>query len=319
MNKNLVSIVLLILLTSSIITYIIFNNKKSETIIIEQPIIKNFNGIQKHHINLGDYVESTPFVWKNELKYLTINRELNSNEPTLSIFDFKTKNKIIDFGRGINLASALVKDEILYVYGTKKWGQKGESELYVISSKDLQTFSEPELIYKAPPGLSFFNNTVTYNENDKKFIMALETDEDFLAAFSIRFFESYDNKNWNPVHDQVFGKNVYVACPAIRYLNGNYYMWYLVERRNDPNCQTCITYVVNLAQSSDLINWKISNHDFLVPNPPHEGINSSDMDLTEFNNQVYIFYSVGDQATWTKLKYATYNGNLEKLVSNFFP
>ncbi len=319
MHNNLVSVILLFLFTSTILAFLFLNNKKSDIITIEQPVIKNFKGINKQADILGNYVESTPFVWKNELKYLTINRELNSNEPTLSIFDFKTKSKIIDFGRGINLASALVKDEILYIYGTKKWGQKGESELYVLSSTDLQTFTEPELIYKAPAGLSFFNNTVTYNDKEKKFIMALETDEDNLAAFSIRFFESNDNKNWKPVHDQVFGKNVYVACPAIKYLNNNYYMWYLVERRNDPNCQTCLTYVVNLAQSSDLINWKISNHDFLVPNPPHEGINSSDMDLTEFDNQVYIFYSVGDQATWTKLKYATYNGNLDQLVSNFFP
>jgi len=319
MNKNVLSILLLFLLAFTCTTYLLVNSKKNNTIIIEQPIIKNFNGIKKQPEVLGNFVESTPFVWKSELKYLAINRELNSNEPTLSIFDFKSRNKISDFSRGINLASAFVKDEKLYIYGTKKWGQKGESELYVMSSKDLITFNEPELIYKAPPGLSFFNSTVTWNENEQKYIMALETDEDYLAAFSIRFFESKDNKVWLPANDQVFGKEVYVACPAIRYLKGNYYMWYLVERRNDPNCQTCITYVVNVAKSSDLISWEVSKHDFLVPDPPHEGINSSDMDLTEYNNQVYIFYSVGDQATWTKLKYATFNGNIEKLISNFFP
>lgn len=87
---------------------------------------------------------------------------------------------------------------------------------------------------------------------------------------------------------------------------------------NDPNCITCMTYVTKIARSKDLLTWETSPHFFMAPDRSDEGINTSDVDLTEFNNRVYILYAAGDQDKWANMRYAVYDGTLRNLVNSFF-
>jgi len=50
----------------------------------------------------------------------------------------------------------------------------------------------------------------------------------------------------------------------------------------------------------------------------NDGINASDPDLIEFRGQTYLYYSVGDQRTWSKLRRAVYPGPLLQLFESYF-
>jgi beta-xylosidase len=279
----------------------------------------SFKKIVKQKQILNNYVESSPFIWEGKLYYLIIERDMIGKKETyLAIYNLKNKKRVARFGQGLSLASAIVHNKILYIYGTKKWQKRGESEIFVITTNDLKNFTMPNLVYKAVENQSIFNTSVTYDSDKDRFIMAFETDESNFVAFSIRFLESTDLVNWSLISDIVFGKDIYAACPTIRYINGYYYMWFLMEEFSDPNCKKCVTYVERISRSKDLLDWETSPHYFLVPDRPDEGINTSDLDIIEFQRKSYIFYSVGDQATWSHTKYAVYDGNLSELVNEFF-
>jgi hypothetical protein len=73
-----------------------------------------------------------------------------------------------------------------------------------------------------------------------------------------------------------------------------------------------------LARSKDLKAWQLSPaNPFLAPGPD-EGINASDPDLIEFGGRTVVYYSVGDQRTWMRLKRATYPGKMHRLFESFF-
>lgn len=316
--KYLIKLTFVIFFLLSILLFI------GKSFLINNPIptSKNFipprNLLVKQNTILNHFVESTPFVWNGELKYLVSERSVDGEKDhRLAIYDFTTNKRISSFGEGLGLGSALIYNNVLYVFATKNWGKMGKSEIYLIKSSDILNFSDPISVHKSDLNQSIFNTSVVRNTNDGKFIMAMETDEDGFVAFTIRLLESSDLIHWKQVPNAIFGKDVYAACPAIRFIKNEYYMWFLSEEYNDPNCKKCLTYVEKIARSKDLVNWEISPQRFLVPDKG-EGISTSDIDFAEYKDKVYIFYAAGDQATWSNLKYALYNSTMPKLVENFF-
>lgn len=276
-----------------------------------------FNNLEKSTKILNEFVEGSIFEWQNKLYYLVSERTMDGKDHLLSVIDFNSNKKISSFGQGLGLASVIVNSDSLYIFATQDWGIRGKSSIVQITTSDLKLYSKPKIVFTAGENQSIFNTSVTKNSDTNKFIMAIETDEDSLPAFNIRFLESTDLSSWKLVNSDIFGRNVYVACPSLRYVDGYYYMLYLRDRNINHECKDCISYIVNVARSKDLSEWEISSQDVLTPSKD-EGINTSDPDIAEHLGKTILLYSVGDQAAWSNMKYATFNGPLKDFFSNYF-
>lgn len=280
----------------------------------------SWSGIVKYPNVLNKNMEGTPFVWGGELLNFVSDRQTDA--PDFRIYTLPGNELRVTFGRGQNLGlgSAFVDGATLYAFGTRDWQTYGKSTIFMIKSDNLQTFSEPVSVYQAPERQQIFNSSVTKNSATGQYVMAIETTtKGELTPFTIYFLTSSDLTHWTPVPNAVFGKDTYVASPTIKFIDNFYYLWFLSKEYNDPNCVTCTTFVTKLARSRDLLSWTTSPHAFLVPDRSDEGINTSDVDLVEFGNAVYILYAIGDQDAWSSMRYAVYNGSLSSLVLQFFP
>ena len=153
------------------------------------------------------------------------------------------------------------------------------------------------------------------------------------VRFTMRFAESDDLVNWRMLPEEcVYSKDRYTACPAIRFLDGQYYMIYL-EARPGP------TYPPHIVRSKDLIHWEqspfnpimiFSDEDRKIANPkltPEErariaestNVNNSDVDLCEFGGKTIIYYSWGNQRGIEYLAEAVYEGSLASFLRTWFP
>jgi len=110
----------------------------------------------------------------------------------------------------------------------------------------------------------------------------------------------------------VFGGDRYAACPCLRYVGGYYYVLYLEHRTPRWLFETYV------ARSKDLKMWELSPHNPVLTPRLTDGINASDPDIVEFGRKTYVYYSVGDQRTWSKLKRATYPGTMVEFFSEWF-
>ena len=130
----------------------------------------------------------------------------------------------------------------------------------------------------------------------------------------------------------MYSKEKYTACPALRYLDGYFYMIYL-EARPGP------AYESHVVRSRDLKRWEpsrlnpvlaFSDEDKSIANPKltaeqrkaiaeAKNINNSDMDLCEFKGKTIIYYSWGNQQGKEFLAEAVYEGTLASLLRSYFP
>ena len=150
--------------------------------------------------------------------------------------------------------------------------------------------------------------------------------------FTMRFAESKNLLDWSLLPEEcVYTKDRYSACPALRFLDGWFYMTYL-EARPGPNYETC------LVRSRDLIQWessplnpvlKASAEDKLSRQSEADAdqrakitravdLNNSDMDLCEFRGKTIITYSWGNQQGTEFLAEAVYDGSLASFLRASF-
>jgi alpha-L-fucosidase len=153
------------------------------------------------------------------------------------------------------------------------------------------------------------------------------------VPFTMRFAESRNLLDWKLLPEEcVYTKERYSACPALRFLDGWFYMLNL-EARPGPNYET------HVVRSKDLIRWepspfnpvlKASPEDKLIVNPKITAnqraknakavdLNNSDVDLCEFRGKTIITYSWGNQQGTEFLAQAVYDGSLENFLKGFFP
>lgn len=280
-----------------------------------------------------DMVEATPVVFRGRLYRFEYVRQRHwANDTGDSYFrfvDVETGRPTPAFAAGYHLGSAFVEGHTAYVYGVNIWD--GE-RIQVFWSDDLATWaSRPALVL---PGWGIFNTSVC--KGDERYVMAFEIGrppEETGVRFTIRFAESSDLLQWRLTPAEcVFTKERYSACPALRFLDGLYYMIYL-EARPGP------TYEPHIVRSPDLVNWEssplnpvmqYSPEDKLIANPQlpprlrerianARNINNSDVDLCEFEGEVVIYYSWGNQQGIEHLAQAVYEGSLEDFLLGFFP
>jgi hypothetical protein len=303
------------------------SNAFDENIKSRKPQIKKLGTID------CDMVETTPIVFYSRLyrfEYVRANYKPNeTGDSYFRFIDVESGEPTPAFAAGYHLGSAYTEEDTVYVYGVNTWGA---DNIQVFWSKDLKNWSsQPALTL---PGWGIYNTSIC--KGAENYIMAFEIGEPPEEAgvrFTTRLAESSDLLNWQLTPSEyVYSREKYTACPALRFLNGFYYMLYL-EARLGP------TYETDIVRSSDLVHWESSSFnpvlqfseaDQKIGNPnltveQREYIakavnrNNSDADLCEFKGQVIIYYSWGNQQGTEFLAQAVYDGTLENFLCGFFP
>ena len=105
---------------------------------------------------------------------------------------------------------------------------------------------------------------------------------------------------------------MYSRSSCLRYASGCYYLLYLEHRTPRWFFETY------LARSKDLKKWELSAANPILTPGLNDGVNASDPDLIEFHGQTWLYYSVGDQRTWSKLKRAVYPGPMADFFTGWF-
>ncbi len=268
-----------------------------------KPNPKTPSYISKLGILHKDRMEATPFIWNDgRLLLMVAARELSKIE----IYDDQTL--VTSFDSSLGLASAIMDNGKLYIFGTIDWKNAATNAVQMISTTDLITWTAPVTVLPTFLNRTYFNSSVTKMPNGS-FVMAVETCEPGTICFNARFYSSNDLITWTEI-GTIFKPRSYAACPTIRFVDGFYYVFYL--RAYDG------LFVTHVSRSTDLISWEDGGVVLSPLDGDGEGNNASDMDFTEYNGELIINYGDGDQLTWSNIRTAKYQGTLESFVKSFF-
>jgi len=292
------------------------------------PVIKKLGTID------CDMVEATPVVFKGRLyrfEYVRDNYKPNTTGQTYFRFiDVASGEATPSFAVTYHLGSAYVDGETMYVFGVNMWGKE---RIQVFWSKDLEKWEEKPALELA--GWEIFNNSVCKGK-DGRYVMAFEIGappEETGAAFTTRFATSVDLLEWELTPSAcVYTKERYSACPALRFLDDDYY--YMIYLESYPGY-----WAPHIVRSKDLVAWeespfkpimKHSDEDKRIANPKLTeaerkriaeavNVNNSDVDFCEFEGKTIIYYSWGNQHGIEHLAEAVYEGGEVDFLHGFFP
>jgi len=279
-----------------------------------------------------DMVESTPVVFRDRLyRFEYVRPGYTANKTGDSYFrfiDVETGRTTPTFARTFDLGCAYAEGGTMWVFGVDNWD--GEN-VVVFRSNDLEHWEQHPALKL--PGWGLFNTSVCMAGD--RYVMAIEVGkppEVVGVPFTMRFAESKNLLDWRLLPEEcVYTKERYSACPALRFFDGWFYMFYL-EARPGPKYETY------LVRSRDLIRWeasplnpvlKASAEDKLIANPKLTAdrrakiaravdLNNSDVDLCEFRGKTIITYSWGNQQGTEFLAEAVYDGSLANFFRAFF-
>jgi len=132
--------------------------------------------------------------------------------------------------------------------------------------------------------------------------------------FVTHFLAGTSPTNWI-MSAGLYNNNNFTNCPTIRYAVGKYYLLYMSKAVD--------AYFTFITRSADLTNWENGTgypDGHTVPLAPTttEGINNSDMDIVEFNGNVYMTFARGDQTSWLETTTAIWPGTLQQYLQSFF-
>lgn len=269
-------------------------------------------GINRTGVVLQNATEASGFVWNNELYYVYTDRNVAGTtaqmkvvKPTLDSNGLITgQTTISTFGSGYGCQDVNVAGGTLYVFATNcrmDFTHKGNS-IVKFTTTDLTNFSGPTTIKTADANTQYYNLSATYNTSTSEYLIAYEQ-KSTGNVWSVRFIASYDNSTW--VNS---GGSWDKSPPEIKYVNGSYYIWGGIPVNGQG--------VVQIAKTN-LGTFTNSRITVLRPEKSWEDINTTDLDLVEFDGKVYGFYMVGDQTTYMRLTYFTYNGSLAQYIEAY--
>ena len=250
----------------------------------------------KNDFIVSPAMESTPVIFQGGLHLLQSIRPGRGGareDYYLTITDVARDEEIANFGVGFGLACAYVENDIFYVYASKWEPDEEWTDIYLLESGDLNNWTTKLVVPRASDE-HLFNSSVC--KDGDGYAMVYESSA--YVPFTVKFAKSSDLRTWNKLLDMDFSRDKYAACPTLRYMDGYYYLLYLVV--GGPG------YVTHIARSPDLATWEISPLNPVLTPTPDEGINNSDVDLVEFSGRVYVYYATGDQQTWGDLKYGVF-------------
>lgn len=259
--------------------------------------------------DLGDFCEVSPVIWQKQLALMRCHRPVSGGARSdyfLTLEDVATGRQLARFADGYGLASAFAHRGRFYAFASRFEGGDW-NDVTMFESKDLKTWRQRVVIRQDQEHL--FNSSVCRGKDG--FVMAYESNDPKYAPFTVKFAVSRDLENWTKL-PEVFGAERYTACPCIRYADGYYYLLYLEHRTPRWFFETY------LARSKDLKTWELSPANPILTPGLTDGVNASDPDLVEFGGRTLLYYSVGDQRSWTKLRRAEYPGPLDDFLARAF-
>jgi len=257
-----------------------------------------------------DICEVAPIVWKNRLTLMKCLRPASGGsraDYSLALEDVEARRELARFAEGYGLASALDHKGALYVFASR-FESNDWNDVTMFKSKDLHHWEQKLVVKQA--GEHLFNSSVCATPNG--FVMAYESNDLKFTPFTIKFATSPDLENWTKLPEAVFGADRYAACPCIRYADGHYYLLYLEHRTPRWFFETY------LARSKDLKSWELSPANPILTPGLNDGVNASDPDIIEFKGRTYLYYSVGDQLTWSKLHRSVTDMPMAKFLAGYF-
>jgi len=294
---------------------------------------------KKGTLQLG-IVEATPVVWKGELlrfEWIRNNSWGAVEGVTREIgcyhfVDMKTNIPTNDFAQDHSFGCCYEENGIMYVHGIK--GPGGGTVIDTFWSEDLINWHTKE-------ALSFSDDIKLYNTSVCKgadgYIMAIEiggTSKWVGKPFTCIFAKSTNLIDWELIEPEKhnYCQDRYTACPAIRYVDGYYYIICLEKMPGHR-------WVPYIARSNDLKLYQLGiynpvmwfdDDDKIVQYPEQFSddqleyianavdCNNSDIDLCEYNGKTVILYSWGNQFGKEFLAEAEYDGTLEEFLKSFF-
>jgi lysophospholipase L1-like esterase len=276
-----------------------------------------------------DLVETTPVVLSNRLwRFEWVREGYWNNQRKTNYFRFrdpKTGEVTEAFADGHEFGSAFVSDGVVYVTGTHRRG-----EVNVFASRDLKNWEKWNAI---PAGKYGIFNTSICKAGDE-FVLMFEIDkpvEEAGAAFTARFAKSKDLRIWTMTPPECnYAKDRYTAPHCLRWLDGWFYNFYLEAHDG---------YEMRVVRSRDLVKWEASPLNPVLKASPEDrrianskmsdaqrtrvanavNINNSDIDFCEFEGQLRITYSWGNQQGVEHLAEAVFDGSETEFLRGWFP
>lgn len=279
-----------------------------------------------------DLAETTPIVFGDRLyRFEYVRTRYWGNQAGDSYFRFiehDSGRPSAPFARGYHLGNVLVDEDTIFVSATNAWD--GE-RIDIFASQDMKRWDSWNALDL--PGYGLFNTSFCRAEDDQ-YILMFEVGKPEVAGvrFTARFAVSLDMKRWKLTPSEcTYSKDRYTAPHCLRYLDGYYYNFYLESLKGG--------YEQYLVRSRDLINWepsplnpvlKASDEDRRIANPTltseqceriktATNINNSDIDFCEYEGQVVINYSWGNQQGIEHLAEAKYEGPVSQFLLGWFP
>lgn len=272
-------------------------------------VASSLDGIQKQGLWGNCMPESSVVVMNNKLLMVSFANGFDAPKGIdgVIVYDFFTKEIIASHEGAALYGSAFVKNDTLYVFTS------AFNYVTMTSTTNLHDWTPWVKVWTVTDDLALslpatvFNTSVT--EGPDGFVMAYETAlSQPSAGYTWKVAISQDLIHWQPI-GTAFSDN-YSACPVVRYANGYYQFIYLVGSEGPQ-------FVSKVARTKDFINYEVSNTIFLAPSKG-DGRNNSDVDLIEFNGQVYIIYingTQGDPDGWSGNMWAIYPGTMEDMFT----
>lgn len=281
-----------------------------QTLLAPTPPAPRRAGLTVDRAPLGDLCEVSPAVWQGRLVLLKCVRPASGgsrNDYYLEIEDVENGRALSRFAEGYSLACAFVEADTFHAFAAR-FTPEGWNDVTRFTSRDLRHWESQVVIPQENEQL--FNSSVC--RGPAGFVMAYESNDPRYPAFTIKFATSTNLTDWVKLPDARFGTDRYTACPALRYVDGWYYLLYLEHRTPRWFFETYV------ARSRDLKSWEVSPANPVLSPGDGDGINASDPDLVEWAGRTLLYYSVGDQRTWSKLRRAVWPAPLGNFFANWF-
>lgn len=281
-----------------------------QTLLAPTPPAPRRAGLTVDRAPLGDLCEVSPAVWQGRLVLLKCVRPASGgsrNDYYLEIEDVENGRALSRFAEGYSLACAFVEADTFHAFAAR-FTPEGWNDVTRFTSRDLRHWESQVVIPQENEQL--FNSSVC--RGPAGFVMAYESNDPRYPAFTIKFATSTNLTDWVKPPDARFGTDRYTACPALRYVDGWYYLLYLEHRTPRWFFETYV------ARSRDLKSWEVSPANPVLSPGDGDGINASDPDLVEWEGRTLLYYSVGDQRTWSKLRRAVWPAPLGNFFANWF-
>ncbi|WP_197528326.1 alpha-L-fucosidase [Aeoliella mucimassa] len=296
------------------------------------------NPLQKQGYVNSPLVEVTPFVFRNKLYLLECwrsdwswpgqpsdsagsGREMWIAELPAGPEQYEQRKYLSRALPCHTLGSAMVWDDRVYVFAVSPHHAEGRKEVFMTSSEDLLTWSEPVKVFDSPQG-RIFNVAVT--RDDAGMVFLWETDgygKPFTMCYG-RVDSPEDNWNSGIVQGARYGEHKYTGGPALYFHDGWYYTLYLEQLPNG--------WETHITRSRDLKHWDDAPQDRpVVAFDPHrrglplrpENIaenNASDLELCYFQGKTIAYFTGSDQQVAGDLQWASYSGTPQQLLESYF-